>query len=83
MLFGTFLRFTPKNSRNKRFSDVFTQRINVVRMTTKTVSVSYLLLVDGIPGLSTEMDNHDVVFESPQNQIQPFILRGYLHAALM
>ena len=69
MLFGTFLRFAPKNSRNKRFSDVFTQRILVVRTTTKTVSVSYLFLVDGIPGLSTATRKQEVVFESPQTQI--------------
>ena len=69
VLFGTFLRFAPKNSRNKRFSDVFTQRILVVRTTTKTVSVSYLFLVDGIPGLSTATRKQEVVFESPQTQI--------------
>ena len=69
MLFWTFLRFAPKNSRNKRFSDVFTQRINVVRLTTKTVFVSYLFLADSIPGLSTATRKQEVVFESPQTQI--------------
>jgi len=70
MLFGTFLRFAPKNSRNKRFSDVFTQKINVVRLTTKTVFVSYLFLVDSIPGLSTATRKQEAVFESPQTQIR-------------
>ena len=69
MLFGAFLRFAPKNSRNKRFSDVFTQRINVVRLTTKTVFVSYLFLVDSIPGLPKTTSNQEAVFESPQTQI--------------
>ena len=69
VLFGTFLRFAPKSSRNKRFSDVFSQRINVVRTTTKMVSVSYLFLADGIPGLSTATSNQEAVFESPQTQI--------------
>ena len=53
VLFGTFLRFAPKNSLNQRFSDVFTQRINVARLTTKYVFVSYLFLADNITGLST------------------------------
>ena len=69
VLFRTFLRFVPKNSRNKRFSDVFTQRINVVRLTTKTVFVSYLFLVDSIPGLPKTTSNQEAVFESPQTQI--------------
>jgi len=69
VLFGTFLRFAPKNSRNKRFSDVFAQRINVVRTTTKTVFVSYLFLEDGIPGLPKTTSNQEAVFESPQTQI--------------
>jgi hypothetical protein len=68
-LFGTFLRFAPKNSQNKRFSDVFTQKINVIRLTTKTVFVSYLFLVDSIPGLSKTTSNQEAVFESPQIQI--------------
>jgi len=69
VLFGTFLRFAPKNSRNKRFSDVFTQRINVVRLTTETVFVSYLFLVDSIPGLPKTTSNQEAVFESPHTQI--------------
>ena len=69
VLFGTFLRFASKNGLNKRFSDVFTQRINVVRMTTKTVFVSYLFLVDSIPGLSKTTSNQEAVFELPQTQI--------------
>jgi len=69
VLFGTFLRFAPKNSLNKRFSDVFAERIDVVQTTTKTVSVSYLFLADGIPGLSTATGNQEAVFESPQTQI--------------
>ena len=69
VLFGTFLRFAPKNGLNKRFSDVFAQRINVVRTTTKTVFVSYLFLADSVPGLSTATRKQEFVFESPQTQI--------------
>ena len=51
-------------------------------MTTKTVFVSYMILADGIPGLSTAT-RKEAIFESPQTQMHYWRTQQWKNTSMM